>query len=177
MSFWEFFQVVVMDWFSVPPAHTHTLSESHKLLQPWSLEVTKSHGVCLLARPAKSVLFLDNFVKEAAMEVHHWESPLRKNQPFVCKEDNWLTVSSCSAFKHLSQICSQVYEFINNQQPMTEHSGNTRTQPLYHHIGLLWCPELSMGCAEILSDLHPGLRLSLSSSVPSSFYLSQHYPQ
>lgn len=137
MSFWEFFLVVVMDLYSLPC--THTLSESHTNLQLRSVEkVTEAHGVSPLASPAKPVLFFDNLVKEAAMRVHHWASPSRKYQPFVCKECSWLTDSSCSAFKHLSQLCSQVYDLINTHQPMTEHSGSTRVCPLYHYMGLSW---------------------------------------
>lgn len=176
MSFWEFFLVVVMDLYSLPC--THTLSESHTYLQPWSVEkVTEAHGVSPLSSPAKAVLFFDNFVREAAMQVHHWDSPWRKYQPFVCKECSWLTDSSCSAFKHLSQLCSQVYDLINAHQPMTEHGGSTRVCPLYHHMGLSWwatfSPELSMGWAKTLSNLHPGLRLSLSNPASSPFYLLQ----
>ena len=59
-------------------------------------------------------------------------------------------------------------------QPVTEQSGDTGAWPFLPNVGFLHCvtsaPELSLGLAETLPDLHLGPRLG-----PSSLLLLFHF--
>lgn len=120
------------------------------------------------------MLFLENFVREAtAMEVHHWGSPSRKNQPSVRKECNWLIASSCSAFKHLSELWIQVSNHINNSSQWLTTAGVLGPRYLSHAtpgMGNL-APQRSVGLTKTCQICIPGWG-SLSNPASSLILLS-----